>query len=194
MGEINWRYRVMFHSFTVQFFEILLTCLEFYISKNLMQTSFVLSFEVTKVFSNSSACSSSFTFEDWNFFLPIIPPGLVWQMEILSRVLMNVLCLAMKIVFVSLTPLLLFPQFQCFQKWGFFLTVCNTYWLVLSYEELQGIDSFHLSCGKLRNWSKEGMICTWNLLGTKGGFSVLGALQNLLVEMTSGGLFWLHLL
>lgn len=40
----------MFHSFTVQFFEILLTCLEFYISKNLMQTSFVLSFEVTKVF------------------------------------------------------------------------------------------------------------------------------------------------
>lgn len=54
----------MFHSFTVQFFEILLTCLEFYISKNLMQTSFVLSFEVTKVFSNSSACSSSFTFED----------------------------------------------------------------------------------------------------------------------------------
>lgn len=102
------------------------------------------------------------------------------------------MCLARKIVFVSLTPLLLlFPQFQCFQKC--FLTVYNTHWPVLSYEELQEIDSFHLFCGKLRNWSKQGAICLWNLLGTKVGISVLGALQNLLVEMTSGGLFQLHI-
>lgn len=57
-------------------------------------------------------------------------------------------------VFVSLITLLLLNQFPCFQK-NILLPVYNSRWLVLSHKELQENDSFHLSCGKHRNRSKE---------------------------------------
>lgn len=42
--------------------------------------------------------------------------------------------------FVSVITLLLFNQFQCFQK-NIFLTVYNSHWPVLSYKELQELST-----------------------------------------------------